>query len=222
MKDQLRRVVQLSQDIGSFNDGPQLRQNIQNSVRTLVQLSTSVKNEITILHNRDDESSQDANSLQQEFEVINQQMKTQLPEIITSLKSASHTIGGPQPLGGERQLSSEIYVPLLDQQELDQDTEQIDLLDVSVNEILTNMREVNNLFTQTMQELQRQRHLVVSIDNQTSKAHDAMKEGNSQLDKASEHQKGSRKAICLIFLVVLVVVIGVGLYFLITYLKKKK
>lgn len=232
MEDLRARIVNLSKDIGTFHDGIHLREQIQDSVQELKKLSRSVREEIEEMKKNEGESSE-LSQIHAKFEALSSKIKEALTDVIASLRSTSASPQAGQliestPNQSDYSTSKNkrplelITTPLLDQSMLDQETDEIYLLENSVNEILSSMRETNAIFTKTMQELQSQRNMIISTDTYTTKAAQNMKSGNEQLDKASSHQSGSRKALCVIFIIILVVAVGIGLYFLIQYLRKDK
>lgn len=232
MEDLRTRIVNLSKDIGTFHDGIHLREQIQSSVQELKQLSRSVREEIEEMKKNEDESSE-LSQIHAKFEAISSKIKEALTDVIASLRSTSTNPQSGQLIESTPNQSDYttsknkhplelITTPLLDQSMLDQETDEIYLLENSVNEVPSNMRETNALFTRTMQELQAQRHMIGSIESKTTDAAQNMKKGNEQLDKANSHQGGSRKALCVIFIIILVVALGIGLFFLIQYLRKDK
>jgi t-SNARE complex subunit (syntaxin) len=104
--------------------------------------------------------------------------------------------------------------PLLDQDQLDGVSETLNVLEQQVNQIIQQMRQIHDIFHQTLTEIQAQRHFVTTIDGETSKAVDAMERGNEQLDQAAEKQKTSTRCLCVIVTIVILVVIGVVLVIL--------
>lgn len=211
MRGMLTRVMDLSQSIGGFGDGPALRDQIQSTVRSLMDKSREVKGQIAQMRDSDDP---EEGSVQAEFQELSQQMQQQLPGLIQRLKESSK--------GSESNAPREVYnQPLLvDEQLLDSQSEELAYLEQAVQGILAQMREVNQLFTQTHEEIQRQRHMLNSIDTYTQNALSEMSTGNEQLSQAQKHQKGSTRCLCWIFIILGVVAGGIIL-FLIIYLGKK-
>jgi methyl-accepting chemotaxis protein len=199
----LNHVVNLSTKIGGFGDGPHLREQIQADVRQLTTLSQTVKNAMTELRQTGGPT---FDSYQSRFEDLRARMQSELRPVIEKLRSSTtpSASGG----GGGGSVASE---PLLSQQLVDSETDLIDVLEQQVNQILTTMREVNQLFTHVMTELQKQRHMITAIDAETTEAVSEMSTGNRELEKAGEHQKSSTKCICWIVIIVLLVVTAVGL-----------
>ncbi|OHT02735.1 hypothetical protein TRFO_30043 [Tritrichomonas foetus] len=223
MDEILNRLVTLSKDVGTFNDGIHLREQIQTNVQSLMNLSKQSRSDIQQLRQNEDP---ECDSLQILFENVSANMKRDLPAVISSLKSAA-----PAPAdhgnsmftsNSNRNNDNLINAPLLDQQMLDNETDQLDLMEHEVNSILSNMREIQQLFQSTLQEIQKQRHIVASIDQMTSNSVDHMQKGTKELDKATQHQKGSRKALCWILIIVLILVGGAAAFCGVYFTKKKK
>ncbi|OHT11881.1 hypothetical protein TRFO_18451 [Tritrichomonas foetus] len=175
--------------------------------------SKNVKNDIQVLRNNDDPA---IDSIQSSFDALSGKMREHLPKVINQLKAST-------PQGGEADRGRDVFhQSLLDQQMVDADSDQLALLESEVNQILTTMKEVNALFEKTMQELQSQRHLIISVDKMTSKAAEDMSMGTLELEKAGDHQKKSRKCLCWIFLIILVIVVCVVIFVAVLLSKKKK
>lgn len=231
MNDLLTRIVNLSKDVGTFHDGIDLRDQIKTSVQELKQISQTVKKEIEILK-QNDEDSNATSSLHVAFEELSARVKNALPDVIQALRSADASQQGahlfePSPNQSNTSDSKNrplelINTPLLDQGTLDQDTDLLEELESDVNSIMNAMREINELFIKTMKELQSQKTKIFSAENLTAEAHNQMKKGNDELDKATAHQKKSGKCLVFILIVILLIGVGIGLYFLIQYLKNKK
>ena len=213
MSDLLSTVSTLSQDIGGFKDGIQLRQQIQSNVKQLMETSKSVKQNIQILRENDDP---EIDAVQSTFDTLSNRMREQLPRVINSLKA--ETPGGDP--SRDQAISSQSL--LMDQQMINSDSDQLAMLENEVNTILTIMREVNALFEKTMAELQSQRHIIIGVDKMTTKAAEDMTMGTLELEKATEHQKKSRKCLCWILLLVLVVVAVVIIIIAVVVTKNKK
>lgn len=211
----LSTIENLSKDIGTFNDGMSLREQIQSHVKELMDTSKNVKTNISIMRQNDDP---EIDSVQKSFEEVSGKMRNQLPKVINGLKASTPSV---QPA---RNNSQEIFnQPLLvDQSLVDADSDQLAILESEVNQILSTMKEVNALFEKTMQELQSQRHLIIGVDNMTSKAADDMSMGTLELEKAEVHQKGSRKCLCWILLMITVIVGCVVVFVVVLVMKKKK
>jgi hypothetical protein len=56
----------------------------------------------------------------------------------------------------------------MDQGLLDGETDEINVLEQNVDDVVVGMREVDHLFTSTHREIQSQRHVVMKIDSATS------------------------------------------------------
>jgi K+/H+ antiporter YhaU regulatory subunit KhtT len=199
----LSHVVTLSDRIGSFSDGPHLREQIQNDVRRLTTLTQKVKTAMTELRENQGLLFE---SYQSRFEDLRSRMERDLKPVIEKLRKnqiGSHTNdSGNQP---------ETHIPLLSQTKLDQDSDLIDVLEQQVSAILQTMRRVNELFGETMMELQQQRHKLLAVEGETTRAMTEMTIGNEQIEKAATHQKSTTKCICWIVIIVIVVLTGVGL-----------
>jgi methyl-accepting chemotaxis protein len=197
----LSHVVHIAERIGGFGDGPHLREQIQTDVRRLSALSQKVKNAMAQLSSNPGPTFE---SYQSRFEDLRIRMQKELTPVIERLRN-SHT-----PTG-ESNGRPDTQVPLLSQVMIDQNTDLIDTLEQQVAGILQAMREVNSLFSQTMTELQRQSNRILQIEAETTQAVSEMSRGNDELDKADSHQHKSRRCICCIFILVILVVTAVGL-----------
>lgn len=215
MDNIITNLKTLSKDIGSFNDGVHLRDQIQNNVKELMDTCKDVKTNITILRNNNDP---EIDSVENSFEQVSQTMKQELPQILNGLKQSSSSQAGQSDSRPDVMNQS----LLMDQQLVDQDSDQLILLENEVNQILSIMREVKALFDRTMQEIQSQRNMIIGIDRSTSKAAEDMTMGSLELEKAQNHQKSSRKCLCWILLIILVVVICVVVFVVVLVLKNKK
>jgi hypothetical protein len=198
----LTHIVSLSMRVGGFDDGPELRENIQADVRSILSSSQSAKTTLLALKQRQVPSVDDYIA---RFDSIRARMQRELPEVINKLRNTG-SFG--------RSSSSDLHAdsmtqPLLDQTQLDGETEMLDVLGQQVNQIIAQMREIHEIFHQTLTEIQQQRHFVTSIDSATSKAAESMEHGNKELDEAAEKQKTSTRCLCVIVTIVVLVVIAV-------------
>ena len=200
MKSKFNTICTKKRDIGTFQDGPVLRQEINQNVHELVDITNRVKKLIATLK----ENGENIDSYEHDFEELGKQMNDELPKIVQVLKQKEEA----SPQYG----TSAIQQPLMAQEEVDGTTEQIENLEVQVREILSTMRQLNEIFTQTLEELQKQRNVILSIDNQVSNAHDNMATGNEKLQEASEHQKGSSKCLCWLAIIFAVICVGIGIF----------
>jgi chromosome segregation ATPase len=209
LQSMFTEITTLSSRIGTSADTAALRSDLQGLVSRLSSLAQTTKGNIETLIRSENP---DVGSLQQSFSEISAQMKERLPGVIQALR-------GPTSSSSSR--SSDIpRQQLMDQQLLDRQSEDLDVLEQQVQEILRTMREVNALFTQTLQKIQEQRHLLVGMDQSTSESIASMTAGNESLEKAAGNQKRTTKCMCWIFLIVGVILGGIIL-FLVLYLGKK-
>jgi hypothetical protein len=211
----LTHIVTLSMKIGSFDDGPQLRENIQTDVRSILSSSQTVKSTLQDLKSR---AVPGVDEYLAQFDSIRARMQRELPDVISKLRN---TVSSPRSPWDARDDS--MSQPLLDQAQLDAESGYMDVLEQNVNRIVNTMREVHQLFTDTLTEIQQQRHLVTGIETLTSKAVDDMNNGNKQLEQADEKQKSSTKCLCCIVTILSLVVVGVVLvilYFEVWHKKK--
>jgi DNA repair exonuclease SbcCD ATPase subunit len=202
----MNHIISLSNQIGGFNDGPHLREEIQSDVKAILSKSKDVKESLTQLKSR---NASGADEYQARFDALRERMQGQLPGVINKLKENTDMASGPS---GQQSSSGGA---ILSQALLDQDTELIDALEQQVNEILRRMRELNEIFGTTLAEIQKQRHFIAQIEGDTAEAAVSMEKGNEQLEEAAQHQKASTKCICAIAFILVVVAIGVALF--ITY-----
>ena len=206
LRSKLSETHSIAQDIGTIKDGALLRSTIQTTIKEISTLSTSIKSQLTILNQNSHDQAQE---YELQFNEIQQEMQTQLPLIISKLKE--NTNGSNQMNSFSSEIAENI-IPLIDQEQVDGETEQIDILEEQVNTILTTMREVNDIFSSTLEKLQEQRNMILSIDNAVSDANDNASKAVDQLNKAEKHQKFSRKCLCWLLLVFLVIAAGIGVF----------
>jgi predicted nucleic acid-binding Zn ribbon protein len=202
MASLLSHVVGLSKQLGTSSDGPNLRDQIQYDVKGLSTSSQNVKRSLTQLK---DENESGVDPLLERFEALRTQMQQELPPIVDKLRNS-------RPGASIRTASVDTYTdPLLAQRELDGDTDVIDTLENQVHGILSSMRQVSQLFGQTLQEIKRQRRLLVAIEGETAHAVEDMSAGTEEVRIAHERQQRSTKCICWIILIVALVVVAVVL-----------
>jgi hypothetical protein len=206
MASLLTHVVSLSGRVGSFSDGPHLREQIQADVKRLGILSQQLKGAMARMS-----GNPELGAYQARFEELRERVRRDLEPVVQKLR------GSATPGGGAGDAAAG---PVLDQGLIDADTDQIDVLEQQVGAIVTAMREVSGLFTQVMEELQAQRHKITVIEGETSAAVSQMESGNEALKTASKHQKSSRKCLCCIFVIVLLVVAAVAVVLVFTLLPK--
>jgi hypothetical protein len=205
-------IASLSKDISGFRDGPHLREQLEVDVKSIMDLSHGIKRSLTQLRERDEPEADDA---AQRFEALRGRVQSELPPVVTKLKSRS-----ADTLLAET-AAADYTEGLLRQTQLDGDV--IEILEQHVNQILLTMREVREIFGATLEELQKQKHLVTSIETITSDARDEMHKGNEILEEAQEQQKGGTK--CLLWVVIVLVLVAAAVILIIlsqTIWKKKK
>lgn len=169
-------VVKSSEMIGGFDDGPDLRDNIQSKVKKIKQISSQVKS----IFNQFGEDDPRVKECQDIFNQLNVKMQNNLPGVIEKLRNNISNEQAPQPT---------FQYQMQDQQQVDVETEYLMVLEQEVNTILETMKEVNQIFHQTLEELQKQRHILVDINTSTTEAANSMQSGNDELKKAEHHQK---------------------------------
>jgi hypothetical protein len=206
MASLLSHVTNLSKRLNSFDDGPHLREQIQFDVKALSTSSQNVKRSLLQLK---DQNEPGVDALLERFESLRGRMQEELPPIIQKLRGTQNS---STPIGGSG--GPNYTEPILSQTQLDGDSDLLDVLEQQVNEILAAMREVHLLFGKTLQELQKQRHILVQIEGETSKAVEEMEVGNEELRKAQGRQRSSTKCICWIVVIAILVVAAVVLIIL--------
>lgn len=207
MRDLLNNIIENSKNIGGFNDGPRLRDEIQSDVKQIMQISQTVKS--TIARLKEDEGI-DISQQEKEVDSLRASMQTGLPVVIQKLRANSVPEQKP-----EATRSSTLQSGLLDQQQLDAESEQLEELEQQTNQILATMNQVNQLFKNTFEEIQKQRHILTDIQTFTQNASQDMKTGNDQLARADSSQKKGTKCLCWIFVILGVVVAGVVIYLIV-------
>jgi hypothetical protein len=213
MTSTLNHILSLSKQIGGFRDGPHLREEIQVDVRTILDSSRTVKRDLVQLKENDEP---EVDEYLARFEALRSRIQQELPPVVNKLKSSSADTAIASS-------SSPNYTEgLLDQTQLDGETDLIDLLEQQVNTILMTMREVREIFGATLEELQKQRHMVQSIETTTAEAAEDVHKGNEILGEAQEQQKGATKCLMWVLIIVVLVAVAVVLIILSQTVWKKK
>ena len=210
MRTKLDELIKNGKDIGSYKDGPLLRNSIQNDAKSLAEISKKVKDDIFKLKQS---GLPQVDQYENQFISLKEEMQKHLPPIVEKLRSALNE-DTPSPQ------EDSLHSPLVDQQQIDSESEQIDVLEGQVRDILQTMREVHQIFTQTLEELNKQRNIILSIESNTEEAKKEMKNGNFELEKAKEHQKGSTGCLCWLLLFFIIIVGGIALYIWIEHSNK--
>ena len=213
MENTIDHVKNLSESIGGWQDTAQLREDIQNDVRTIADLSKTIKNNIEYLR------AQNAPGLdeqEQRFDSIREKMQVKLREVMEKLRS------NDLPSHDQDSYPDSNSQPLLDQGLLDQQSDQLDELESEINEILQTMKEVKALFCKTLEEIQKQQHILTKVDKTITQAKQETVNGNQQLEKAQQHQKGSTKVLCFILIIFLIIAVGVSIFLAIWIPKHRK
>lgn len=214
MTSLLNHIMALSIKIGGFSDGPHLREEIQADIRNLTSLCQSTKTALSALK---DAGSPSVDDHLARFNELRGRIQQDLPTVVQKLRGSSDL--GPS---GQAAASAGREAPVLDQRLLDGETDLIDILEQQVNEILITMREVNQLFGETFEQLQAHRHILTAIETHTSEALSEMERGNETLEEAKEKQKASTKCLCWIFVILALVVAAVVLIILSQTIWKKQ
>ncbi|EAY03624.1 hypothetical protein TVAG_161630 [Trichomonas vaginalis G3] len=214
IREKLNELKQQGDVIGTFRDTPTFRDSINSNVKDITQLAAASKRLLTELREKETPG---LDQYEQEYEELNTELRRELPPIVQKLKNSSQD-GGAGPGGAS---TSTMQSSLLDQQVVDGESEQLEELEVQVREILSTMREVNEIFTKTLEELQRQNHMVVGISDTVAESKNAMVKGNEQLERGKQHQKASTRCLLWIFLFVLLVVAGIVIFVVVKYTGKK-
>lgn len=215
MQNKLDVIIRDSNKIGTFEDNAGVRNEIQNNVKTLMTLSQSAKKTLTQLKQNDVPN---VDQYQARFDNLSIQMKNNLPEVIQKFKQSA-----PQfdQIDSYTNPTNDFNQSLLPQEVIENQSDQLDELSAQVNGILSAMREVHELFTETYEELQKQKHMLFRIETTTDAAREDMLNGNKQLDKAHENQKSSTRSLIWIFLILGVIIVGIVIFCSIYFTKKK-
>lgn len=212
MERLLSAIVESADKLGGFDDGPDVRESLQRDVRTLMDLSQTVKRALFAQRERGDTA---ADSHEARFNALRERMQAQLPQVLRRLQESSQGCDAPPPRGDI------VSQPLLDQEQLDGETEYLQVLEQEINSILTAMQELNRIFKQTLDELQKQRHILVGVDSMVSSSTGNMQDGNKDLDKAADHQRGTTKCLFIIILIVAIAAVGIVVFCVLITRKKK-
>jgi hypothetical protein len=206
MTNLLSHIISLSDKVGGFGDSPQLRQQIRGDVQELAATGQQVKNTLVTLKGQ---GIYGIDGYIERYDALRARIQRELPVVIQRLRAAL-----PTP-SGRPAAEPDMRQPLMmDQGLLDGETDEIDVLEQNVSEVVVGMREVNDLFTSAHREIQSQRHLVVKVDSATSESVSEMAVGNERLESAARRQKASSKCRCCIATILLVVVLAVVLIIL--------
>jgi hypothetical protein len=211
MTSLLNHIMSLSIKIGGFSDGPHLREEIQADIRTLTSLCQTTKTALIALKERGSPRVDDHLG---RFNELRGRIQQDLPGVVQKLRGSSEQ--------AQAKAAPTHDDALLEQSLLDGETDVIDILEQQVNEILVTMREVNQLFGETLEQLQAQRHILTAIETHTTEAVSEMQRGNEELEQAKEKQKSSTKCICWILIILLLVVAAVVLIILSQTIWKKR
>jgi hypothetical protein len=211
MTNLLNHIMALSTKIGGFSDGPHLREEIQVDIRNLTLLCQSTKTALLELKENGSPSADDHIA---RFNELRGRIQQDLPGVVQKLRGSSERAASGQSASFHEETA-------LDQSLLDGESDLIDILEQQVNEILITMREVNQLFGETLEQLQAQRHILTAIETHTSEAVSEMGRGNEALEEAKEKQKLSTKCLCWIFIIVTLVAVAVVLIILSQTIWKK-
>lgn len=215
MQNKLDVIIRDSNKIGTFEDNAGVRNEIQNNVKTLMTLSQSAKKTLTQLKQSDVPN---VDKYQARFDNLSNQMKNNLPEVIQKFKQSAPQFG---QVNSYTNPTNDFNQSLLPQEIIENQSDQLDELSSQVNGILSAMREVHELFTETYEELQKQKHMLFRIETTTDAALEDMLNGNKQLEKAHENQKSSTKSLIWIFLILGVIIVGIVIFCSIYFTKKK-
>jgi hypothetical protein len=208
MSSLFRRLQENSAKIGKHDDSPRLRDELQAEVRSLMELTQQTRSLLSAVSNREDPAFL---SVQNRFNDVHTDMKQSLPRIVSALRD--HPV---QTSHQPRFADGGYTTGLLDQQQLDAQSDELDFLEQSVNKILVTMRELNYLFTSTLTELQRQRSHLTEIDTFVADSRGSMETGLAQLSTAEERQKDGMSCTCKIFVLVFVIAAVIAAVILVT------
>ena len=204
-------IMNLSKQVGGFGDGPHLREQIQDDVKAIMATSQKVRDGFASMG----KDSPGMSKAKANFEAMKARMQNELPQVIGKLRQ-SQEVSLPPPS------AAPIYTePLLSQEQLDSETEFLRTMETAAAQILSMMRETERLFTQTLEEIQKQRHKLIGIEKYTANSLSDMEQGNEQLDKAAGHQKSTSKCLCWIAIICAVILTGIILI-IVWQLKWKK
>ncbi|OHS98197.1 hypothetical protein TRFO_09076 [Tritrichomonas foetus] len=229
MEQTLEEIANLSDKCVGFNSSIYIPQ-VQDRIKSLYSLMTCFKKK-----SQQYDGFSEYPSTKLRFDNFTRKLQTTLPNVIKTLKESeassfsnnNNTSNKNNNLNKATLLSSShenpnYTEPLLDQQMIDGETDMISLIENDVTNILSQMRELNSIFNQTFEELQKQRHKIVSIDSITNNSKKEMKKGNQELEKAGNHQKSSRKTLIVIFSIIFAIVLAIIAFLAIHFSKKKK
>jgi hypothetical protein len=191
--------------IGTAADTPGFRDSVRSKVEVLSALSHSLKSALLVLRDRRDPS---VDSYERRFKAL-----------------ASRVASTLRPFIGDGQVSrpppsyTDSAALLLGRDPGEDMADTVDLLEHQAREVLATMREVNQLFHATCEEIKRQRKLLTKIDTHIEEADKNMAAGGGELRIAQEHERRSSKCMCSWCLVAfaLVAIFGGVIYFLAFY-----
>jgi flagellar basal body-associated protein FliL len=197
----LSHVLSLSDKIGGSGDSRQLREQIFGDVQALHTAGQQVKSIFLALSNQ--RASVLTSSIER-YDALRARIQHELPKVIQRLRA---TLSASTA-------ESALRVPLMmDQGLLDGQTEQIDVLEQTVNQIIAGMREVNQLFINPTRKIQSEREIITQIGSATGDSVSEMQLRDESLVCVIRREK-SRKCICWTAIILVIVVVVTGLIIL--------
>ena len=242
MEDLLVRIVNLSQDVDTLQDVDTRFELLVNSLHELRNLIISVRDQIDQMR-RNKDKTRELYQIQAEFVALNRRiidtLQIHMPRVLTASFSRGLDLLNESESNqsdystSKKDHSRELQTtPLLDQSMNNQYMNNQYMNERYMNERYMNDQYMNDLFNSTIQEidlyektcqnLKNQINLIICVDHMTSRVLPNKKIENEQLDIQSSHQSSSRKALCVIFIIIIIVALGIGAFFLIQYLRKGK
>lgn len=144
-----------------------------------------------------------------EYEAIKNELSRQIEALDLQEQKEQQQQNAAPEQGGNGQLNQSL---------IDNDTQQIEILGNAANEIVDEMRNLNEMQHLLNDKIQEQHEVVINVDDRIEEGNEEMVKGNENLNTAQEHQKSSTK--CLIWILVAVIII-IAVILLIIFLPRK-
>ncbi|XP_032877177.1 syntaxin-7 [Amblyraja radiata] len=149
------------------------------------------------------------------FQRIQREVAEKEKEFVARVRAGSHlSTGAPDSQRGEILLSLETPNQFQDQVEdgiTEEDLELIKDRENAIQQLESDILDINEIFKDLGMMIHEQGDLVDSIEANVETAEVHVHEANQQLSRAAEYQRKSRKKICILIIVLLILAVVVGL-----------
>ncbi|XP_072107609.1 syntaxin-7 [Mobula birostris] len=149
------------------------------------------------------------------FQRIQREVAEKEKEFVARVRAGSHlSTGVPDSQKGEALLSLESPNQFQDQVEdgiTEEDLELIKERENAIKQLESDILDINEIFKDLGMMIHEQGDLVDSIEANVETAEVHVQQANQQLSRAAEYQRKSRKKICILIIVLLILAVVVGL-----------